>query len=176
MLKELTRQSIDVVGIPFRLPLFALLYLEEKGLFFEDLLKESVEKTSLLTFAKAAIVGGALDRVTVEKFDLKAFDLELAEELARKAICETGLIGAQNLLIETWNLSLPKPIIGAEPEKGSGKPDLSKLKSLFCDIMKASETDFWLSTLREISERWDTYAEIKGFKEPVQQVSEHYQR
>lgn len=174
MLKEIARQSVSVGGVSLRLPLFALLYLENKGLFFEDLLTENVEKTTLFEFLKAAIIGGVLKKSVVDDFSFEVFESEKADEITKSLMCVLGLNGTHEKLMQVLTLALPVPVIG---EEASGEnPNFGKLKSLFCDIMKASESDFWLSTLREVSERWDTYAEVKGYKEPVTVVSQHYNR
>lgn len=47
------------------------------------------------------------------------------------------------------------------------KPDMKKLRCLICDIMGKPESFFRRSTLRELLERWQEYAVVKGLaKEP----------
>lgn len=38
--------------------------------------------------------------------------------------------------------------------------------------MHCPEEEFWKATLREIIQRWDIYAECKGFKEKSKEVQE----
>lgn len=45
-----------------------------------------------------------------------------------------------------------------------------QLKSLYCDILHCPEKEFWRATLREIFERYLTYAELKGYRKGAEQV------
>ena len=64
-------------------------------------------------------------------------------------------------------LALPKPIIGAKST--GGKLDFKQIRGLFCDMMNKPDSLFWGSTLREILERWDSYAIFNGYtKAPIQ--------
>jgi len=44
------------------------------------------------------------------------------------------------------------------------------LRCIFCDVLCRPEWEFWQSTIREITERYDTFAEFKGWKKPVETV------
>lgn len=72
------------------------------------------------------------------------------------------------LVEEATLLSLPDPVVGAKPKPGS--TDYVQLFALFCDIMGKPDELFWSSTVKEIIQRWDKYAEINGYKKPAEKV------
>ena len=52
-----------------------------------------------------------------------------------------------------------------------GNPDMKRLRCLICDVMRKPEEFFWASTLRELIERWQAFAAVKGYaKEPERVV------
>lgn len=62
--------------------------------------------------------------------------------------------------------ALPPKNGSASSEQGRGRGSLGNLFSVYCDIMKKPDEAFWNSTLREVSERWERYAVLKGYKKP----------
>jgi len=50
------------------------------------------------------------------------------------------------------------------------------LRCIFCDVLRRPEREFWQSTIREITERYDVYAEFKGWKKPVETVQAKRQK
>lgn len=66
--------------------------------------------------------------------------------------------------------ALPSDTGGAK--NGGGKGHAGTLLSVFCDIMHRSEEEFWSATLREVTERWERYAILKGYKKSPLQIKE----
>ena len=59
---------------------------------------------------------------------------------------------------------------GEKGKKSDANGNAGTFMCLYCDIMHRTEEEFWKSTLREISERWERYAVLKGYKEAPLQV------
>ena len=54
-------------------------------------------------------------------------------------------------------------------QNGGAKGNAGTLLSVYCDLMHRPEEEFWTSTLREVTERWERYAVLKGYKKaPIQ--------
>lgn len=68
-------------------------------------------------------------------------------------------------------LALPKRKVG-NTKKNTGRSDILGLMTAFVDVMKAPEIEFWKSTLREASERWERYAVAMGYQKPVEVFTE----
>mgnify|MGYP004455378955 FL=1 len=65
--------------------------------------------------------------------------------------------------------ALPLSALNGNTEKSENKANAGTMLSLYCDIMHRPEEEFWSATLREITERWERYAVIKGYrKAPIQ--------
>lgn len=43
---------------------------------------------------------------------------------------------------------------------------------IWCDLLHKSEASFNHTTIRTIIERYEKYAEMKGFKEPTREIQE----
>ncbi len=72
-------------------------------------------------------------------------------------------------LINAITNSLPQPVQGSEISSDT-EIDYQVMRSIYCDIMRRSEKEFWTSTLNEIKQRTDTYLELKGLKERAEQL------
>lgn len=68
-------------------------------------------------------------------------------------------------------LALPSAAKGNK-RNNEGNTDIRMLMTVFCDVMGRSEADFWSSTLREVNERWERYAEAEGRKKPAEEIRE----
>lgn len=180
---KLFQKYVKAGEIKFRLPLFSLFYLETKEIYPSDIPAEGSNNELLVEFLQAAIVGSTLNKLTadgkttsiISDFDLSIFNSkETAQSILRvfdENVCRL-------LVSQTIQLALPEPIIGFEEseteETNTTKGiDYKTLRTLYCDVMKRSDIEFWNSTLREITERWDKYAEIKGYKEPTQVIKQY---
>lgn len=146
MFTELERASypLEFKGeiIRLRYDIAALLRLERRSLSYEDIFADRITGAQLCAFLEE---GGNLPA--------------RAEEILRE-------LGAA----EVWRhircavlLSLPKhdPLILDFPKPGA-QPDMKRLRCLVCDIMRKPDSFFWHSTLRELLERWQEYAVVKG--------------
>lgn len=126
-----------------RYDMTAFLRLEERGLSYTDIFKETITGSVLCDFLR---VGGCSD------------DPEVILH---------GLGGAAlwGHLRNAVQLALPvrDPLIIDVPEEHSGEPDMKQLRCLICDIMRKPEEFFWHSTMRELFERWQAFAVVKGY-------------
>ena len=95
------------------------------------------------------------------------------DDKVMKKLVDTDYTGLCSAIRETVRLSLPQPdpLIIPDPkaEKG-GEIDWLRLRALFCDVMKKPDELFYSSTLGEILERWQYYAEIKGYAKPQERM------
>lgn len=65
--------------------------------------------------------------------------------------------------------ALPTAGAAEAGQNGGAKGNAGTLLSVYCDIMHRPEEEFWSSTLREVTERWERYAVLKGYKKaPIQ--------
>lgn len=150
MVSELVCQSYcfdaNNERITLRYDLTALLKLERSGLSYEDIFAERITGKQLVQFLEA---GSAREVDAVGVFrTLGAMDLW---EHIRAAVM----------------LSLPvrDPLCVDIPESNGEPLRMERLRCLICDIMRKSEEFFWSSTLRELFERWQEFAEVKGYAE-----------
>ena len=62
-------------------------------------------------------------------------------------------------------LALPErdPLALDFPEETGEAMDYRRLRCLVCDVMRKPEEFFWSSTIRELVERWQDFAVVKGF-------------
>ena len=133
--------------ITLRYDIAALTRLEQCGLSYEDIFAERITGRELVTFLEAGCA-----------------ELPMrAAEVLRKT-------GAQEL----WRhiraaviMSLPgrDPLVIDIPENAGTAPDMKRLRCLICDVMRKPEEFFWHSTMRELCERWQCFAEVKGYAE-----------
>lgn len=84
------------------------------------------------------------------------------------------MMGNKEELIHTIQLAvleaLPADTLSKEVKQGGGGGNAGTLLSVYCDIMGRSEEEFWNATLREVTERWDNYSILKGYKQAPLQV------
>lgn len=172
MLYDLIPQRLRAGGVSLRLPLISLCYLESKGITYDDLRQGK----NLAYITTAAIIGDFINKETVkyiiESGDFDFYDADGTYTTAGKWLDKVGDVG-KAILMEVWLKSLPVPDIGADESNSSKSPDYKLLRCLYCDIMHGSEVDFWHSTMREVHDRWEKYAELKGYQEPVTQVRKY---
>lgn len=150
MLTELTekRYAFDCGGsrIVLRYDMTAFLRLEERGYSYMDIFVERVKGQALCDFLEC----GAVGKLPVP-----------AEDILHGA-------GGQALwehLRNAMELALPEhdPLVIDIPDEPGKPPDMARLRTLVCDVMRKPEEFFWGSTLRELLSRWQDYAEVKGF-------------
>lgn len=91
-----------------------------------------------------------------------------------REIVNTLMASEKERIIKTIQLAvleaLPAECLDKKVNNNSGKGNAGTLFSLYCDIMHHSEEEFWNSTLREVTERWERYAILKGYKEAPLQI------
>lgn len=137
-----------------RFDMEALLRLEKLNIdLYKGLLTEEQKRTAFCAGLKDCLAEMDVD----EQYVYEIADILKDEELGR--LIEGAVL-----------LSLPEPVVGAKPKPG--KTDFVQLFSLFCDIMGKPDELFWKSTVREIIQRWEKYAEINGYKKPAEKVKE----
>ena len=105
-----------------------------------------------------------------EGLDCCVAEMDIDEEYVYDIETAMSVGEISRLVEEAALLSLPDPVVGAKPKPG--KTDYVQLFSLFCDIMGKPDELFWKSTVREIIQRWDRYAEANGFKKPAEEVKQ----
>ena len=133
--------------ITLRYDIAALTRLEQCGLSYEDIFAERITGRELVTFLEAGCA-----ELPVR-----------AAEVLRKT-------GAQELwrhIRAAVMMSLPvrDPLVIDIPENAGTAPDMKRLRCLICDVMRKPEEFFWRSTMRELCERWQCFAEVKGYAE-----------
>lgn len=95
---------------------------------------------------------GASERMAEITNALMSDNSERITELIQRAILE----------------ALPADVFTAK-SNGGARGNAGILLSAYCDIMHKPEEEFWSSTLREVTERWERYAILKGYKKaPIQ--------
>lgn len=150
MLTELTekRYAFDCGGsrIVLRYDMTAFLRLEERGYSYMDIFGERITGQALCDFLECGEVG----ELPVS-----------AEDILHNA-------GGQALWDHLQNaveLAMPEhdPLVIDIPDEPGKPPDMARLRTLVCDVMRKPEDFFWHSTLRELLARWQDYAEVKGF-------------
>ena len=134
-------------AITLRYDIAALTRLEQCGLSYEDIFAERITGRELVAFLEAGCA-----------------ELPMrAAEVLRKT-------GAQELwrhIRAAVMMSLPvrDPLVIDIPENAGTAPDMKRLRCLICDVMRKPEEFFWHSTMRELCERWQCFAEVKGYAE-----------
>lgn len=151
MLNELERlhYCFDVNGsqITLRYDMTALLNLERGGLFYEDIFAERITGGALVKFLEAG---------SKEPLD----GLEIFRAIGSLSLWEH--VRAAVMLA----LPVRDPSCVDISENNGEPPDMLRLRCLVCDIMRKPEDFFWSSTLRELFERWQEFAEVKGYTKP----------
>ena len=92
-----------------------------------------------------------------------------------KIIKPKDLVAIKIELIEAVIGSFPEPIMGTETkdfDEGRSGVNYQQLHTLDCDILHRPNSEFWISTIKEIYERIDSYLIVKGMKETPVEVSE----
>ena len=137
-----------------RFDMAALLQLEKLNIdLYKGLLTEEQKRTAFCAGLKDCLAEMDVD----EDYVFRIAKLYEGDELSR--LIEGAVL-----------LSLPEPVVGAKPKPG--RTDFVQLFSLFCDVMGKPDELFWKSTVREIIQRWEKYAEIMGYKKPAEKVKE----
>lgn len=130
----------------------ALLETEKKGYDFFEIAAQGFTAKAAKYFLECGL------RCWAENCDVK--DIEIVASKITVALAADKL---SEILIQAVLLALPKPILGAKSDKKE-KNDFTRIFYYFCDIMGKSEKLFWELTLREVFERWDSYAIFHGYK------------
>ncbi len=150
MLPELERQHyrFDANGsqITLRYDMTALLELERGGLSYEDIFAERISGGVLVKFLEAG---------------------SKAEIDGAEIIRTIGALSLWGHVRTAVMLALPvrDPLCVDVSENDGEQPNMARLRCLVCDIMRKPEDFFWNSTLRELMDRWQEYAEVKGYAE-----------
>lgn len=137
--------------ITLRYDMTALLKLECSGLSYEDIFAEKITGGQLIRFLEAGSVGSTAPA---------------------KVLRTVGAMALWKHLRAAVLLSLPvrDPLCVDIPEGDGEPPDMVRLRCLICDIMGKSEEFFMRSTLRELLERWQEFAEVKGYAEKPEKM------
>lgn len=147
MFTELTKQyyRFECGGsvISLRYDMTAFLRLEERGIAYTDIFGERITGAVLCEFLR---VGGYPDEPEL-----------ILHEMGGRALWEH--------IIAAVMLALPArdPLIVEVPDEAPSEPDMKQLRGLVCDIMRKPEEFFWGSTMRELAERWQVFAVVKGY-------------
>lgn len=172
MLKTLTRQYVNGgVGVKLRFPLISMLYLEHFEVTYEDL----KERKNIAFFANAGIIGAMIsEEMAIHIVNTGDYSYFEGGQKTTLKWLESNGEKAFTSIVNAWVDAYPAPDIGEEiPDEPQGT-DHGTLRGIYCDILHRSDGEFWTSTYKEIMQRWDKYAEIKGYKEPVTVVRKHY--
>ncbi len=164
---------IHIAGREYRIrySLNALLCLEATYKPLTEILKTPfVQWTAedVLQLTRAALCSCDENRDAVSRRDFAAVS---------PALSELGeLIQPQDLLL--LRVELMSAILDSMPSAAPAEADETPAKAfheghqraLFCDVMGHSESEYWNSTNREITQRIDCYLEVKGEKETADLV------
>lgn len=69
--------------------------------------------------------------------------------------------------------ALPEDAPNKKTQKNTEKGGAGMLFSLYCDVMYRPEEEFWCATLREVTERWERYAILKGYRQAPLQIQRY---
>lgn len=142
--------------LSLRFTLSSFLSLEQQGYDYKIILSDKITGTALLAF----FLAGVQEDIGKER----AMQMIQADHDAVWAACREAMLLA---LPEYDPLTIPDPELEGKSSEGI---DWFKLRMLICDEMGKSEEFFWSSTLRELTQRWETYAYAKGYAEPPQKM------
>lgn len=140
--------------IGLRYNLASLLDLERRGLTYKAIFADNVEKQIQRIFFAAGLV----DKLDNQRID-KIID-----------ILGNGLL--QHLQAAVL-LSLPQDDpLSCELPTGPSDADVDyrKLYTLYVDVMHRTDAEFWGATLREIIDRWQSFAICKGYAKPPKRM------
>ncbi len=128
----------------------------------------NAEASGIDIFNISALVANPRQVINLIKIglaDCLGSDAHLLSVTANSVIKELGA-DTLSLYLQTAILdALPEPVIGGDNKTKKGD-DISKIYSLFVDIMGRTEEEFLSLTLREVMKRWDNYAVFNGYKKP----------
>lgn len=157
MLTELKEQRYGFVyggsEITLRYDMTALLRLEERGYSYMEIFVERITGKSLCAFLECGAAGELPAAAEVILRDVGGSELW--------AHCRNAML-----------LAMPErdPLIIDIPDNPGKPPDMHRLRTLVCDVMRKTEEFFWRSTLRELLARWRDYAEIKGYAKKLERM------
>lgn len=160
MFTELTRQyyRFECAGslISLRYDMTAFLRLEERGIPYTDIFGDRITGAVLCEFLR---VGGYASGVS------KPDEPELI-------LHEMGGAELWRHIREAVRFALPvkDPFVIDVPDEAPGEPDMKQLRGLICDIMHKPEEFFWSSTMRELFERWQAFAVVKGYMKKPERI------
>lgn len=162
---------IHIAGREYRVrySLNALLCLECTYKPIEEILKIPAEKWDIeciLQLVRAGLCDLPKNKKAVIRRDWDNIKPTI-DELGRN-IDIRDFIVLRNEIIDALTNSFPEPVIG--DSGGNGEINFEYMRSMYCDVMHRSDADFWTSNLKEIQERTNSYMEVKGLKEPVQEM------
>ena len=162
---------IHIAGREYRVrySLNALLCLECTYKPIEEILKTPAEKWDIeciLQLVRAGLCDLPRNKKAIIRRDWDNINPTI-DELGRNIEVQDFMV-LRNEIIDALTNSFPEPVIGEKG--GNGEINYANMRSMYCDIMHHSDADFWTSNLKEIQERTDSYMEVKGLKEPVQQM------
>ena len=160
---------IHIAGREYRVrySLNALLCLECTYKPIEEILKTPAEKWDIeciLQLVRAGLCDLPRNKKAIIRRDWDNIRPTI-DELGRSIAIQDFMV-LRNEIIDALTNSFPEPVIGEK--SGNSEINYANMRSMYCDIMHMSDSDFWTSNLKEIQERTDSYMEVKGLKEPVQ--------
>lgn len=138
----------------------AFLFIEKSGYKYNDLQLMSENGKAARVFLIAGLKSWAEEKGVVS---------EELNDIANTLLTEGSVLTLLKIT-EAILEAFPRP--DNAPKNGNSSGEIGTLMTAYCDIMRHSEEDFWKATLREVIERWDRYAVMKGYKEPPILVKE----
>lgn len=143
----------------------AMYYLEQNGIDLHSIIQLIDDKNTVKILFCSGLNVWLRSNELNDESGLKIAD-DIVNNLTRNE--------AQHIIIEAIKLALPVAINNNTSQNiNENQPDLSLIKSRFCDVMGKPDDEFWDSTLREVIERWESYAVFMGYvAEPSNEIKE----
>lgn len=143
----------------------ALLEIEKQGFDFFETAAQGFTAKSAKCFLECGL------RCWAESGGLN-HHAENLKAVADKTAAALPADKLSEMLMQAVLSALPKPVLGAKADKKE-KGDFTGIFYYFCDIMGKPEKLFWELTLREVFERWDSYAIFHGYKKAPIEVKRY---
>lgn len=163
MIKELIplRYAFKFGGaqLSLRYDMRALLLLEEKGLDFLRIFASDITRSDVLEYFAVGIEQKDIPRKKLDDI------LSAVGAATIAAHCREAMIMA--LPQDDPYIIPPKP---TEKPQNDGRSTFVQLYTLVCDVMGKPDEFYWSSTLRELMDRWQNYAIVKGYMKPPERV------
>ena len=162
MFTEIEKKSLDFniggIKLSLRYTNRAFLSIEKSGYEPFDMLKNSADPNAVRCFLSAGLA---------ENMGSVSADYAANKVMMLTSHSETIIAMIQAAII----LAMPVAHIGAK-DKERKSADAGVIMTYYCDVMGRSEEEFWSSTLREVTSRWERYAVAEGFIKPAEQFAQ----